>query len=176
MLAFLNILDSQDDKDKFVLFYNKYNRLVIWLSLKKLNNNRALAEEAAQECFFYFADNFEKIDDIDSPRTKRFVAIVAEAFAINAYRAESKNASNLSFEDEYLFNNDEFDFDSINEFELKSAINKLPDESRNLLYLKYIYGLKSKEIAEILGISDALVRKRIQLAKKKVRDIMESED
>lgn len=174
MIVFLNLLDTDDEKSKFILFYEKYVNMVMWLSLRKLNN-RALAEESTQECFFYFANNFHKIDDIESLRTKHFVATVAEAFAISIYRAENKNPSELIPEDCFLAEENNI-LDSINEMELKTAINKLPDESRNMLYLKYVYGYRSKEIAEMLGVSDDIIRKRIQLAKKKVRLIIESEE
>ena len=37
------------------------------------------------------------------------------------------------------------------------------------MYLKYIYGYKSAEIAEMYRVKDAYVRKKIQRAKEKLR-------
>ena len=42
-----------------------------------------------------------------------------------------------------------------------------------MLQLKYVYGLSSKDIGKIFGISDALVRKKIQLAIQKLRTWMQ---
>ena len=70
---------------------------------------------------------------------------------------------------------DETDFNSFEATELKSAIHKLPEKERNILWLKYVYGYKSKEIAEIYDMNDALVRKTIQLAKQHLKKIMKGD-
>lgn len=175
MIAFLNVIECNDDKNKFLLLYEKYKNLVLWIALKHLSNNMVLAEECLQETFMYIAQHFSKISDVESLSTKKYVATIAEAFAIKIYHKENKfNIIDGEYE---LENFDiEFDLNTFEAIELKSAIHKLSEKERNILWLKYVYGYKSKEIAGIYDISDALVRKTIQLAKKHLKEIMKGDD
>ena len=52
----------------------------------------------------------------------------------------------------------------------------LCEQDKILLYLKYVYGYKSVEIADIYGVSDTYVRKRIQTPKKKLKDSLGQSD
>jgi RNA polymerase sigma-70 factor (ECF subfamily) len=45
----------------------------------------------------------------------------------------------------------------------------LPEKYRTVIYLYYVEGYTSKEIADILSISPAAVRKRLQYGRKKLR-------
>lgn len=51
MIAFFNVIENNADKNKFILLYEKYKNLVIWIALKHLGNNMHLAEECLQETF-----------------------------------------------------------------------------------------------------------------------------
>ena len=57
---------------------------------------------------------------------------------------------------------------------VRSAIAQLDDMYKIPLVLKIIFGYKSKEIANIMNISDTNVRKRIYDAKKKIRKTLET--
>lgn len=174
MIAFFNVIENNEDKNVFILLYEKYKNLVIWIALKHLGNNMHLAEECLQETFMYIAKNFSKISDIESPSTKKYIATIADAFAIKIYHKENKfDIADCEYELENPDN--KFDFNSFETIELKSAIDNLPERERSFLWLKYIYGYKSKEIAEIYDISDALVRKTIQLAKMHLKKIMKGD-
>lgn len=175
MIAFLDLLDTDEEKSKFKQLYYKYNDLLMWIAMGKLKNNH-LAEEAVQDAFFYIAKNFHKIEDVDSKRTKCYLSDIVQGFAINKYNKEKK-VIRFSTEEEYIISSqeDEAFFDNLDAVEIKLAINSLPDESKNYLYLTYIYGYTSKEIGDMYNISPELVRKKIQFAKRDVRKYFESE-
>ena len=63
-----------------------------------------------------------------------------------------------------------YDFDIYSKVDLNLVIDTLSDEYRNLIYLTYIFGYKSKEIAGIYGLTDSNVRKKIQFAKNEIRN------
>jgi RNA polymerase sigma-70 factor (ECF subfamily) len=175
MIAFLDLLDSEEEKTKFEKLYNKYADLLMWIALRKLSNNHHLAEEVVQETFLYIAKNFHKIGDVESKQTKCYLATIAQGFAINKYNNESKTIP-FSFEidDDISFDNmDDSYLANLDILDLKTAINSLSDEFRNFLYLTYIYGYNSKEISKMYGISPELVRKKIQFAKIEVRKYFE---
>ena len=57
MLVFLDLLDTQEQKNRFQQLYYEFNNLTMWIALQKLHN-RQLAEEAAQDAWVYIAKNF----------------------------------------------------------------------------------------------------------------------
>lgn len=59
------------------------------------------------------------------------------------------------------------DFDAYSEIEFKAVIDTLSDEYRNLIYLTYMFGYKSKEIAGIYGLTASNIRKNFNLQKTK---------
>lgn len=58
------------------------------------------------------------------------------------------------------------------EARLQDAINKLPEDQREAIRLRYIENLPSKEIAERLGKTDAAVRVMLTRSLKKLQDLM----
>ncbi len=60
--------------------------------------------------------------------------------------------------------------------EILDTVLGLPEKYRTVIYLYYIEGYSSAEIADILSISPAAVRKRLQHGRKKLRLEYERED
>lgn len=169
MTAFLTLIDSEEGRSRFCAFYEKYIGLVFWIAKSKLNHNSFLAEECAQETFLYFAKNFSKVGDLDSPGTKAFVGVVATAFAIKCFHKEIEKISD-SCVDVNEKDYDPHELDAFDTLELKSAVDSLDDELKNLIYLKYFFGFKNKEISDMTGASEYLVRTRLLRALKTIKN------
>lgn len=171
MIAFLNLLDTQAEKDEFLKLYDKYKNLLYWIAFQKTNNVEA-AEECVQETFLYVAKHFDKIDDVESKRTKCYLSVIVNGFAIDVYNKSLKSDSFFKS----MENTGTEYYDDLNKIELQSVFdNVLDDESKIFLYLKYIYHYKSKEIADMYGVRDTYVRKKIQSAKNKLKEHFEKE-
>lgn len=163
---FLNLLDTQNEKEKFIELYDTYKDLLYWIALNRTKNIED-AEECVQETFFYVAKNFEKIDEVNSKRTKCYLSTIVTGFAIDIYKDSQKIDVNLNDDDDLK---DIEYFENFEKVELLAAFDKLLDEeSKIFLYLKYIYEYKSSEIAEIYNVKDSYVRKKLQYAKRKVK-------
>ncbi len=166
---FLNLLDTQTEKEKFIELYDTYKDLLYWIALKRTNCNED-AEECVQETFFYIAKHFEKINDVNSKKTKIYLSTIVTGFAINIY-----NHSNRT--DIIEIDNETTDlkyFENFQKIELLSVLNKaLDEESRVFFYLKYLYNYKSKEIAEVYKVKDSYVRKKLEYARRKLRKQLE---
>ena len=164
---FLNLLETQSDKDKFAELYETYKDLMYWIALKKTNSIED-AEDCVQETFFYVAKHFEKVDEVKSKRAKCYLSTIVTGFAIDIYNKSSK-INTVSTEE----NNDLTDLKYFENFEKVELLyvfdNVLDEESKVFLYLKYIYGYKSSEIAEIYKVKDSYIRKKIQYAKEKLK-------
>lgn len=162
--VFLNLLDNQADKEKFINLYNTYKDLLYWIALKRTNRIED-AEECVQNTFLYVSSHFEKIDQVESKRTKCYLSTIVTGFAIDIYN-ESKKVILVPTED----NIDLAYFEDFEKTELLSVFDDvLDEESKVFLYLKYIYGYKSREIAEIYKVNNSYVRKKIQYAKEKLK-------
>jgi RNA polymerase sigma-70 factor (ECF subfamily) len=57
-----------------------------------------------------------------------------------------------------------------------SAVIQLPRKFREVIILDAHYALTTKEIAELLGISQGTVKSRLHRARKKVTAILETDD
>lgn len=177
MIAFLNLIDSVEDKNKFSDLYNQYKDLLYWIALKKVNNVED-AEECVQETFFYVAKNFEKIGQVESKRTKGYLSTIVTGFAIDKYNEAEKGNTVLCEDDSFCDTSDDLkSFESYNKIELLSVFDSvLDDESKVYFYLKYIYGYKSSEIAKLYNVKDSYIRKKLQYAKENLRKHLEGTD
>lgn len=63
-----------------------------------------------------------------------------------------------------------------NDYEIFELIMNLPAKYKIVMTLYYIEGYKSKEIAEIIDISEEAVRKRLQKGREMLKKIFESEE
>lgn len=171
MIAFLNLLDTQAEKEEFIKLYDKYKNLLYWIAFQKTNNIET-AEECVQETFFYVAKHFDRIDDVESKRTKCYLSVIVNGFAVDVYnKSLNSDVASKDFE-----NTSSEYYDNLSTIELQSVFDKvLDDESKIFLYLKYIYHYKSKEIADMYGVKDTYVRKKIQSAKNKLKKYFEKE-
>lgn len=168
-MMFLNLLDTQEEKDGFLELYDTYKDLLYWIALKKTNSIED-AEECVQETFFYVAKHFDKIGEIKSKRTKCYLSTIVTGFAIDIYNDFQK--SELISNDDNELRDIEY-FENFEKVELTAAFDDILDEeSKIFFYLKYIYNYKSSEIAEIYNVKDSLVRKKLQYAREKLKQYL----
>ena len=168
---FLNLLDTQTEKEKFIELYNEYKDLLYWIALKRTNCIED-AEECVQETFFYVAKHFDKITETVSKQTKIYLSTIVTGFAIDIYNNSIK-IDTIQIDD--ATDTDDFEyFESFGKIELLTVLDKILDEeSRVFFHLKYIYHYKSKEIAEVYKVKDSYVRKKLEYARQKLRKQLE---
>lgn len=173
LILLLDLIDDEEDKVKFEIVFNKYENLVRYIALQKLKN-REFADESAQEAWISIAKNFKKIGDPDDPKTKNYIATIANSCANKVYNKEIIKNNNIEYNEDILTKEESSDyFESINKADITAMIDKLPEQQRMYLYLSYSFGYTSKEIGKLYGVSDASVRKTIQFAKARIRQEFE---
>lgn len=168
---FLNLLDTQNEKNKFIKLYDTYSDLLYWIALKKTSCIEDV-EECVQETFLYVAKHFDKIGEINSKKTKIYLSTIITGFAIDTYNASQKaefiefNGDNETADLKY--------YESFGRIELLAIVdNALEEESKVFFHLKYLYNYKSKEIAELYNVKDSYVRKKLEYARNKLKKILE---
>ncbi|MEG1411309.1 MAG: sigma-70 family RNA polymerase sigma factor [Terrisporobacter sp.] len=171
MLIYLSLLDSQEDISKFESIYNTYKNRMHYIANDILKDNY-LAEDAVHNAFLRVINNLEKIDDVNSHKTKGLIVIIVKNISIDIYRKNKKERENITFID---------DLDQINGYDeiyknnlgnLEIAISKLPENYKQVFLLKFSHDLTDNEISEILDIKPDNVRKRISRGREKLRNIL----
>ena len=104
-----------------------------------------------------------------SPKTKQLVVTMVENRAIDMYRVRNRHPE-TQFNDEIV--NSIFEQPAQDDL-LAECIMKLPEQQREVIWLKYHHGYNLREIAKMLGISLVWAQKIDQRAKKKLEVLFE---
>ena len=136
-----------------------------------------LAEDAVHDSFIKIIENLDKIQDVNCHKTKSFIVILVKNHAINMYNnRKRKFCISLDkvqhilfkdFEDSVLENSDDNNMNELGD--IGKAIMQLPVMYKDVMILKFVHELTNHEIATLLNINEATVRKRIERAKQKIR-------
>ena len=162
MLIYLQMIDSPVKQSKFQQLYFLYKDILYAAAFSILHNEHD-AEDAVHHTFVKIAENIEKISDPECPKTKSYVVTIVENTAINIYRRKKRHPSVLLNEEtvgltvEYTGSNG-----------LAKCMTKLPARYREVLLLKYHHGYSTREIAKMLGLTEANAAKIEQRAKAKL--------
>ena len=165
---YLALIDGPQEQEAFTRLYLKYRKLMHYAARNILRNDM-LAEEAVQEAFIRIAKNFSKVGEVDSAVTKRFVVVITENAAKTIWKKEYKK-NNISLDTDDDQSNAIISGNMTDEIVERDyfvdEILGLPKMQRDTLYLYALYGYSYKEVANLLGISEAAVRKNVQRGRK----------
>lgn len=170
MLVYLQSIDTQEEKRKFVILYEKYRYLLMKVAVDVLHDWH-LAEDAVHEAFVKVANHMEKIGEVDSQATKRYLITITKNTAIDIYRKRNRQMENEVSAEEIQWKAEgctsmETDMENY----VLEILKNLPEKYRDVFLLKYSSHLENTEIAEVLGITEANVRQRIVRGKSLIQD------
>ena len=171
MLIYLSLLDSEEEISKFELIYSTYKKQMYYTANNILKDSH-LAEDAVHNAFLRIINNLEKIEDINSHKTKALIVIIVKNVSIDIYRKNKKERDNTIFIDDL---DDINGYDEINKNNLgylEIAISKLHENYKQVFLLKFSHELTDNEISEILDIKPDNVRKRISRGREKLKNIL----
>ncbi len=131
-----------------------------------MTGSRDDAEDAVQECFLKYV---EKAPDFkDGEHEKAWLIRVASNICKDILR-KRKNKSFVSLDE---IRNLGVCEDNAQILEL---LISLEEKYRIVIHLHYVEGYKAREVASMLGISEAAVKKRLQRGREALREIYEKE-
>lgn len=175
-MIYLMMIDTEEDKRKFVVLYEKYRCFMMTVAIGILNDSY-LAEDAVHEAFIKVAKNIEKIGKIEDMATKRYLISIVKTTAIDIYRKRNRQQKKEIFlQPEEIETDTIFVKEDIEENGIVKAIYNLPDKYRDIFLLKYSSGFEYSEIADILNITESTVRQRISRGKKILEEILQKEN
>ncbi len=155
--AFLALIDSEPDENKFEKIYYKYSDIMYNVAFKQVNDYH-LAQDVIQEALIRIAKVINRFDDIDSQDTKGLVCVITKCAAIYIYNmSTSDNSDSLEDGCQAISIDDDYSADYIYD-----ALQRLGEKYSSVLLLKIKYELTDKEIAEVVHLPYNTVRGRIQ--------------
>lgn len=175
---YMAMLDEPEDKAQFEYAYNKYRGKMLALAYSILGNYHD-AEEAVSNAFFAIARNFGKVKERSPQERAAFYNVVTKNCCYDILRTHNRRKEiPLDDDTEVPDGSADVSDEAISDIgynRVVEAIKSLPEHYAQVLYMQNITGLSTKEIANIIGDTDAGVRQRLVRARKKLREILEEQ-
>lgn len=166
--VYLSMVGTDEEKDTVTRLYKTYKNYLFSISVSILHNH-ADAEDAVHETFVRIIKNLSKIKDVESDKTKSFIAIILRNICFDMLRKSSHEALYDECDDlsEYTAT------DTVREAEIRlnyelviNNINNLSPALKNIATLYFVMQYSAAEIGEILNLSDSAVYAGISRARK----------
>jgi RNA polymerase sigma factor (sigma-70 family) len=162
---------AQADPDTVRAVYERYGRLVFSVAYKVLGDV-GLAEDATQQTF---VQAWRAASTFDADRALgAWLATIARRVAIDIYRRERRHrgAENIDSADAPLISLQP-SVDRLSDvWEVRQALDDLPDRDRELLRLQHYEELTHSEIAEHLAIPIGTVKSRSSRAHRRLAGML----
>ena len=156
------------NEDIIDALYRLYEQSMYFEAYKILHDEY-LAEDAVHEAFLRLIRNRGKIADPQSPAVRRYAYKTVRSAALDLYRAQKKLRENCLILDEAVENTAAVE-DGMTNLPL-SLLAELSPKYAAVMRCLFLDGLSVRETAAVLKISEALVRKRCERARKLLKGI-----
>lgn len=168
MIIFCDMIDNIDNLSKFHRIYEKYKN-TMYIVAYDISKNSHDAEDIVENSLIKVIDMLNVIDseDIDKPKGKNLMITITKNTAIDFLRKRENLPLPCEYiEDHQTGKSSEDLYIEMEDYqEVISCINEMDDKYRDVLRLKILHHLNSKETGRILNISEYNVNVRFMRAK-----------
>lgn len=166
-----------DDADKIPALFRLYEKKMYHIAYAILHDTHQ-AEDAVMEAFVRIIEHSYPIEDPDSDSVKRLIISVVRSAAIDLYRKNQRSSSKLMLmENPDICRKETAAVSGMNTIENgEDLIRGLPEIYRDVLRERFIKEKSISETAEVLGISEANVRKRQERALRMLKEDRKERD
>ena len=157
---------------KIEQLYTLYEQKMYVIAYSILNNSWQ-AEDAVSDAFVKIIKNLQKIKDVKSDKTKKFIIRIIQNTAIDLYRKNQRESTVFTIvSDEEQSNIADTD-NSIEHMlpsmegreQINKMLSKIPEKYREVLLYRSVHEFSVRETAAVLEISENLGRKRYERAR-----------
>lgn len=179
MLPFLEIISDVDVRNRVEELYYRHRDLLFKIAKSHLHNDD-LAEEAIQETFVVVAEKCETLDLSNDEEARNLLTVTTKFRALGIYNKNKRNEkliTKITLRETFEESSPEDDYlEQLTIETLVKALHSIDEKYSSVLSLQVINGLKSKDIAELIGKSDGAVRQMLHTARIKIKEIAEKEE
>ena len=162
--------ERKDTKQEFERLFDEYADVIYRLCLYKTSSEE-VAQELTQETFLRLWEQFTAGTDIEKP--KQYMYQIARNLIVDHYKSDQAVSLDQLQADGYQPEDEESLPDIAADVEIvKQAIQSLDEEFQEVMQMRFVAGMRVKDIAETLGISENLASVRIYRGKEKLEDLL----
>ena len=139
--------------------YKEYYKNVLWYCINLSSKNTSIAEDIAQETFIKALGNINILNTLSEGQCRSWLYRTAKNIFIDKVRRQA----NKPIIDNPLVHNDD-----LSKTLVSQLCSNLPDNERELFWMRYMEGYSSTEIGEKFDLPPSTVRSRLSSARKKI--------
>ena len=170
--ALLSVLETEEEKMLIEKLYNEYEAQMFSTAYSILKHNQD-AEDIVQNAFLKIIEHLSNLHLDINTHTQALLTIITRNISLNEIKKQKRQRNHeiivYDIETTSFF---EFPSD-ISYSKIKELINKLPDDLKHTVIMRYILGYTAEETAELLDISASAVYKRVSASKDLIKQFME---
>ncbi len=163
-------MKEKDNKEKEINdlleeIFLTYRKQIYLLALKYLRDEK-LAEDIVQESIIRIREKIVNKEISSCHKLGSLIGYIVKGLCVNLIRRNQKVIYREIFDDEIKAEDE-----SIRAIILNDTICKLPDAYRDVFMMKFVKDMSYKEIGKALNLSEVAVRKRMERARKMVKQV-----
>jgi len=167
---FISQIEDAEDRALLTEYYTQHRYTLLHVA-QSILHDYGLAEDAMQEAFFRLTKNIKSVRP-DPRQVRSFLVTITRNFAIDTIK--KRNVVTMLSWDELIYEpaDSSVSVEDVVEQddEIERLAQTLPIIYSTVLLLKYKHDCSDRDIAALLDISEATVRKRLQRAKAKITE------
>lgn len=174
---YLLLKSAKNNEKSFNAFYNYFFPIIYGYILLRCQFNHKLTEDLTQDFFIKLLNKIDYLKFENDKGVKPYLFTMARNMINDHYRQTSKQQIvELDPSDNYQSQNDEQEqilkniIKSEDEQQLLSLIKQLPNDEKKIINLKFMIGMKNKDIACELEISENAVAVQTHRVIKKLKE------
>lgn len=170
--ALLSAVETEEEKILVEKLYQEYESTMYSTAYSILKHKQE-AEDAVENAFLRILEHLQKLHLDININTQALLIIITRNIALNETEKQKRKINHeINIDDIDAIPAPKFPTD-ISLSQIKELINKLPDDLKHTVIMRYILGYTAEETADLLNVSVSTVYKRISTSKDLLRKFME---
>ncbi len=172
MINYLQLLNTQQEKDKFVTLYEMYSQ-PLYRAAFEMMKDHAASEDVVHETFLTLIDNMDKVMDREPMKNWNYLVTILRHRCIDVLRRQKKTMlHNMEGENTWNVSEENIEAEFIGKEMtevVKNLIEQMEYPYKQMVLLQYYNKMKGRDIAETLHLKPENVRQIAKRAREQLK-------